>query len=77
VESEILISERETRVGAGWLSKGALRQVFWLPDAPERAARGVSQLERFLILPHWLAQRVRAAGLAAEHQLVPVAETPA
>lgn len=77
VESEILISERETRVGAGWLSKGALRQIFWLPDAPERAARGVSQLERFLILPHWLAQRVGPAGLAAEHRLVPLEEAPA
>jgi hypothetical protein len=77
VESEILISERETRVGAGWLSKGALRQVFWLPDAPERAARGVSQLERFLILPHWLAQRVRGAQLAGDFQLVPVAESAA
>jgi hypothetical protein len=72
VESEILISERETRVGAGWLSKGALRQVFWLSDAPERAARGVSQLERFLILPHWLAQR--AAGRLPEHRLVPLEE---
>jgi hypothetical protein len=77
VESEILISEREARVGSGWLSKGALRQVFWLPDAPERAARGVSQLERFLILPHWLAQRVRSAGLAPEHRLVPVSESAA
>lgn len=77
VESEILISERETRVGAGWLSKGALRQVFWLSDAPERAARGVSQLERFLILPHWLAQRVRGAELAGDYQLVPVTEAPA
>jgi len=70
-EAETLISERETRVGAGWLSKGQLRQVFWIPRSIDLAERGVSQLERFALLPHWLAQQVRAAGLLAEHhQLV-------
>jgi hypothetical protein len=69
-ESEILISERETREGAGWLSRGRLRQVFWLPDAIDLASRGVSQLERFLVLPHWLAQRVEGAGLLPDHRRV-------
>ena len=73
-ESEILISERETRVGAGWLSKGRLRQVFWLSETLDLAARGVSQLERCLILPHWLAQRVESGGLLPDHRLVPLDE---
>ncbi len=67
-ESETLISERETRVDAGWLSKGRLRQVFWVPRSLDLSARGVSQLERFVLMPHWLAQRVRTAGLLADHQ---------
>lgn len=70
-EAETLISERETRVGAGWLSKGQLRQVFWIPRSVDLAERGVSQLERFALLPHWLAQHVQTAGLLADHhQLV-------
>lgn len=77
VESEILISERETRVGAGWLSKGRLRQVFWLPPAVDLAARGVSQLERAVVLPHWLAQRVESGGLLPGHRLVPLDEREA
>jgi hypothetical protein len=76
LESEILISERETREGAGWLSRGRLRQVFWLPDAIDLASRGVSQLERFLVLPHWLAQRVESAGLLPDHRRV-IAPEPA
>jgi hypothetical protein len=67
-ESETLISERETRVDAGWLSKGRLRQVFWVPKTLDLSARGVSQLERYVLLPHWLAQRVRAEGLLEDHQ---------
>lgn len=69
-ESETLISERETRVGAGWLSKGQLRQVFWIPDRLDLSARGVSQFERFILLPHWLAQRVRSEGLLEDHEHV-------
>jgi hypothetical protein len=76
-EAELLISERETRVGAGWLSKGRLRQVFWLSEDTDLAARGVSQLERRLILPHWLAQRVKSDGLLPDHRLVPLEEAPA
>ena len=75
-ETEILISERETRVGAGWLSRGALRQVFWLPPSLELATRGVSQLERHVVLPAWLARRVRDAGLLPDHRLVPIEEAP-
>jgi hypothetical protein len=67
-ESETLISKRETRVGAGWLSKGQLRQVFWIPDQLDISARGVSQFERFVLLPHWLAQQVRAEGLLEDHR---------
>ena len=67
-ESETLISEREARVDAGWLSKGRLRQVFWVPKTLDLSSRGVSQLERFVLLPHWLAQRVRAAGLLEDHR---------
>jgi hypothetical protein len=77
VESEILISEREARVGAGWLSKGRLRQVFWLPPAVDLAARGVSQLERWLILPHRLAQRVESSGLLPGYRLVALDEREA
>jgi hypothetical protein len=76
-EAELLISERETRVGAGWLSKGRLRQVFWLSEDTDLAARGVSQLERRLILPHWLAQRVKSEGLLPDHRLVVLPEAPA
>ena len=67
-ETETLIAERETRVDAGWLSKGRLRQVFWVPKTLDLSARGVSQLERFALLPHWLAQQVRAAGLLPGHR---------
>lgn len=69
-EAETLISERETRVGAGWLSKGKLRQVFWIPPTIDLARRGVSQLERFALMPHWLAQHVRAAALLDDHRHV-------
>jgi hypothetical protein len=70
-DSEILISEREARVGAGWLSKGQLRQVFWIPKSVDLAARGVSQIERFVLMPHWLAQQVQAGGIMTErHHLV-------
>jgi hypothetical protein len=62
-DDETLISDRETRVGGGWLSKGQLRQVFWIPRGVDLASRGVSQLERYLLLPHWLAQHARAEGL--------------
>ena len=62
-----VVSSRETRVDAGWLSKGRLRQVFWVPKTLDLSARGVSQLERFVLLPHWLAQRVRAEGLLEDH----------
>jgi hypothetical protein len=75
-ESETLISERESRVGAGWLSKGRLRQVFWLSPAVDLASRGVSQLERFVVLPHWLAQRIESERLLADHRLVTLDETP-
>jgi hypothetical protein len=74
-ESEVLISERETRVGAGWLSKGELRQVFWLSDAVDLAARGVSQLARYLVLPHWLAQQVADAGLLPDHRPIVLDES--
>jgi hypothetical protein len=75
-ETEILISDRETRVGAGWLSRGELRQVFWLPASVELATRGVSQLERHVVLPAWLARRVRDAGLLPDHRLVVIEEAP-
>ena len=47
---------------------------FWLPPAVDLAARGVSQLERSVILPHWLAQRVESGGLLPGHRLVPLDE---
>jgi hypothetical protein len=62
-EAETLISKEETRVGAGWLSKGQLRQVFWLPESIDLRARGTSQLERYVLLPHELAQQVHEARL--------------
>jgi hypothetical protein len=67
-ETEILISEREARVGGGWLSKGQLRQVFWIPKAIDLAERGVSQIQRFVLLPHWLAQHFQAAELLVDHR---------
>lgn len=69
-EVETLISERETRVGGGWLSKGQLRQVFWIPKDIDLTARGVSQRERYVLLPHWLAQQVEEAGLLADHNRI-------
>lgn len=73
-ETEILISERETRVGAGWLSRGRLRQVFWIPESMELATRGVSQLERHVVLPNWLARRVQEGGLLPDHRPVVIEE---
>lgn len=73
-EVETLISERETRVGGGWLSKGQLRQVFWIPKDIDLSARGVSQHERYVLLPHWLAQQVEAAGLLADHTRIVIPE---
>lgn len=67
-EAETLISEREARVGKGWLSKGQLRQVFWIPKSVDLARRGVSQVERFLVVPHWLAQHVQARGILPDHR---------
>jgi hypothetical protein len=71
-EAETLISERETRVGEGWFSKGQLRQVFWIPKQLDLSRRGVSQIERYLCLPPWLAQQVRSAGLWSDHRVVVV-----
>jgi hypothetical protein len=71
-ETETLISARETRVGAGWLSKGRLRQVFWIPKDLDLSARGVSQVERCVLLPHWLAQQVEAAGLLTDHRCLAI-----
>lgn len=73
-ESEVVIADRETRVGGGWLSKGQLRQVFWVPKELDLSARGVSQFDRTLLLPHWLAQHVRDAGLLADHHHVVIEE---
>jgi hypothetical protein len=73
-ETETLISDKETRVGAGWLSKGQLRQVFWIPKSVDLASRGTSQLERYVLLPHGLAQRVRAAGLLDDHRQLVIDE---
>lgn len=71
---ETLISERETRVGGGWLSKGQLRQLFWIPKDINLTARGVSQCERYVLLPHWLAQQVEAAGLLPDHNCIAIPE---
>lgn len=71
-DSETLISDRETRVGASWLSKGELRQVFWLSDRLELASRGVSQLERFALVPHWFAQQVSDADLLPGHEVIAI-----
>jgi hypothetical protein len=71
-EAETLISERETRVGEGWFSKGQLRQVFWIPKQLDLSRRGVSQIERYLCLPPWLAQQARSARLWPDHRVVVV-----
>ena len=76
-EVETLISERETRVGSSWLNKGQLRQVFWIPKDIDLSARGVSQYERFVLLPHWLAQQVEAADLLADHERIALPEEEA
>jgi hypothetical protein len=70
VETEILLSEREERVGAGWLSRGELRQIFWVPRSLELAARGASQVLRLAVLPHWLAAHVESAGLLPDHRIL-------
>jgi len=66
-EVETLLSDHEQRVGAGLLSAGRVQQVWWLPRDRELHARGVSHLERGVLLPHWLAQH--AAELFADQDL--------
>jgi hypothetical protein len=68
-ETETLVSDRELRVGGGLLTRGRLKQVFWIPKEVDLSARGVSHLERFLLAPHWLGQHMAAAGLFADHRL--------
>lgn len=73
VEAETLLSERETRVGAGWFSKGRRRQIFWIPNDPALSARGASRVERWLLVPDWLAPRVEGAAALEGHRCVPIA----
>jgi len=71
-ETETLLAERETRVGAGWFSKGQTRQVFWIPKDPELQARGASQVARSLAVPDWFAQQIEAKGALPNHRFVPI-----
>lgn len=71
-ETETLLSERETQVGAAWFSKGQTRQVFWIPKDPEMSARGVSQVARYLLVPDWLAQQIHAKGAMPDHRCIAI-----
>lgn len=71
-ETETLLSERETQVGAGWFSKGKTRQVFWIPKDLELSARGVSQVARYLLVPDWLAQQIHANGALPDHKCIAI-----
>ena len=73
-EIETLIAEREERVRKGWLGGEEIRQIFWIPPALDLAARGVSQLQRFALLPHWLAQQLADDPVLAGHQILSVDE---
>jgi hypothetical protein len=67
-ETETLISGREARVGGGLLSRGRLRQVFWLPKEPGLHRRGVSRLVRAVLVPHWLGQRLAEENIWTDHR---------
>lgn len=66
-ETETLLSDRELRIGKSLLSKGRLKQVFWIPRDIDLSQRGVSRLERSILVPHWLGQQMAEAGLLADH----------
>jgi hypothetical protein len=76
-ETETLLSERETQVGAGWFSKGRTRQVFWIPKDHELSARGVSQVSRYLLVPDWLARQIDATGALSDHRCIAIAQSEA
>ncbi|MBI4862293.1 MAG: hypothetical protein HY815_18850 [Candidatus Riflebacteria bacterium] len=67
-EAETLISDKEMVVGQGLLSRGRLKQVFWIPKNADLSARGVSHLGRFVLVPYWLGQHLARAGLFRDHQ---------
>jgi hypothetical protein len=50
------------------LMLGMLSPLLGVLKSLDLSARGVSQLERYVLLPHWLAQRVRAEGLLEDHR---------
>lgn len=66
-ETETLISDRELRIGKSLISKGRLKQVFWIPRDLDHSQRGVSRLERSVLVPHWLGQQIAQAGLLPDH----------
>jgi hypothetical protein len=66
-ETETLISDREVRVGKSLISRGKLKQVFWIPGDVDLAARGVSHLARFVLVPHGLAQHMAERDVLADH----------
>jgi len=66
-EAETLISDRERVVGKSLLSRGRLKQVFWIPKSLDLSTRGVSHLERFVLMPYWLGQHLKPAGLFPDH----------
>lgn len=66
-ETETLLSDRELRVGKSLLSKGRLKQVFWIPRDIDLSQRGISRLERSILVPHWLGQQMADAGLLTDH----------
>ena len=66
-ETETLISDRELRIGQSFLSRGRLKEVFWIPRDLDHSQRGVSRLERSILVPHWLGQQMAEAGLLPDH----------
>lgn len=66
-ETETLISDREVRVGKSLISRGTLKQVFWVPGDVDLQARGVSHVARFVLVPHGLAQHMAERGILGDH----------
>jgi hypothetical protein len=60
-ETEVLVSDRE------FLAPGKLKQIFWTPQEAGLMARGVSHVERSILVPHWFAPYLKEASLFTDH----------
>lgn len=67
-EMETLLSDRDAKGTSRPWRKNTPKQIFWIPKSARLAARGVSRLEKFVLLPYWLGQHVEQAGLFPDTQ---------